>query len=272
MESSPVEIERFVLSINSFSSLSPNEKILAFIWFLHYRKNIAEVTTKDVRSCFSSAHLVPPHLSVYMPNLANLKPPRLIRRKNHYKLEANVRAQLTALYGVEQGHIRVTSLLSELPRRLPIVSERDFLQECLKCYQAGAFRAAIVMAWNLTMSHLIDWIMADPARLSAFNSSISKRYQRISLKISKRHDFEDLKDEQVVEICNTANLMSKNVVTVLLEKLKKRNIAAHPSNHRFTQLQADEIVIDLIENVVLQLENGNDTQNSILTFNPKSAI
>jgi hypothetical protein len=41
---------------------------------------------------------------------------------------------------------------------------------------------------------------------------------------------------------------------VLREKLDRRNIAAHPSSVVVQQSQADEVIIDLVNNVVLRLK------------------
>ena len=50
--------------------------------------------------------------------------------------------------------------------------ERLFLSEAIKCYNVKAFRAAIIMAWNLAYDRLLHWIIADQQRLVAFNSRI----------------------------------------------------------------------------------------------------
>src|SRR5262249_22247653 len=88
----------------------------------------------------------------------------------------------------------------------------------------------IVMAWNLAFDNLLNWIVNDPTRLAAFNTAITKRYpKRTGIVIKNQDHFEDFKEFEVIEICQTASLISKNVIEILREKLKKRNAAAHPS-------------------------------------------
>ena len=75
-----------------------------------------------------------------------------------------------------------------------------------------------------------------------------------TLKIAKYDELlDELKELQVIEICNSANLINSNIFKILKEKLDKRNIAAHPSTVVVVQSQADDVVTDLINNVVLAL-------------------
>jgi len=150
--------------------------------------------------------------------------------------------------------VLVTKLLTDLPAKLPSLIERAFLNEALDCYRARAFRAAIVMTWNLSFDHLVRWIFDDPIRRAQFNTAIPQRYAaKRDFTISKLEDFEDLKESETIEICRTAGLVSKNVIEILRERLKRRNIAAHPSTTVITQPQADDLITDLINNVVLSL-------------------
>jgi hypothetical protein len=48
-------------------------------------------------------------------------------------------------------------------------------------------------------------------------------------------------------------VISKNTTEILREKLKKRNMAAHPSQVTIQQSQADDVITDLVNNVVLTL-------------------
>ena len=102
---------------------------------------------------------------------------------------------------------------------------------------------------------MLDWILKDQTRLDAFNAAISKRYQKITqLKIKKYDEFlDELKDSQVIEICNTADLINSNIFKILKDKLDRRNIVAHPSAVIVVQHQADDTVSELVNNVVLAL-------------------
>jgi hypothetical protein len=151
--------------------------------------------------------------------------------------------------------VAVNKILSDLPAQVPNIDERVFLQEALRCYRNEAYRACIVMTWNLAYAHLLDWILKEPTRTAAFNSAITLRYPKINkVQITKYDDFlDELKESQVIEICSTASLFNSNVFRILKEKLDKRNRAAHPSSVVVVQSQADDVVTDLINNVVVAL-------------------
>ena len=84
------------------------------------------------------------------------------------------------------------------------------------------------MTWNLAFDHLLRWILKDATRLAHFNAAISNKYPKISGQaVGRLDDFEKFKESEIIEILRTANLTSKNVVDILREKLKRRNIAAH---------------------------------------------
>ena len=139
-------------------------------------------------------------------------------------------------------------------RKCRNLAEKTFLDEALKCYRVQAFRACIVMTWNLAYNHLLNWLLADSTRLSQFNAAISKRNSKKgTLVVSKYDDFEDLKEREVIDICNIANLFNSSVYKILIAKLDRRNMAAHPSSVVVVQAQADDVVTDLVNNVVLAL-------------------
>jgi hypothetical protein len=97
-------------------------------------------------------------------------------------------------------------------------------------------------------------VLNDSGRLSCFNASIAVRYpKRKGVSVSRVEHFEEFKESEIIEVCNTAGLFSKNIVKILTEKLTRRNIAAHPSLVNITQQQADDVITDLVTNVVFKL-------------------
>lgn len=244
----------FVGQVDGFDTLSPKDKIKLFGWYLHVHKSLASFDNDAIRACFKHLHLTSPDVSVYLPRMASAKPPELLKERSRYRLARNVRSELDKRYGVNQTVIQVSKLLSDLPDRVPDVAERAFLREALACYRAEAFRACVVMSWNLAFDHLLRWILGDATRLSDFNAAIVRRFpKKIGISIASIEHFEELKEAEVVEICQTASLISKNTTEILREKLKRRNMAAHPSQVTILQSQADDVITDLVNNVVLVL-------------------
>lgn len=244
----------FAQQVDGFDALSHKDKIKVFGWYLHVHKVLASFDNEAIRACFRQLHLTPPDVSVYLPRMAAAKPPELLKERSRYRLARAVRSELDAKYSLHQSVIQVNKLLSDLPDRVPDIAERAFLREAIACYRAKAFRACIVMSWNLAFDHLLHWVLADASRLSDFNAAILRRFpKKTSISISSIEHFEELKEAETIDICQTASLISKNTSEILREKLKKRNMAAHPSQVAIQQSQADDVITDLVNNVVLTL-------------------
>jgi hypothetical protein len=155
-----------------------------------------------------------------------------------------------------QTAIEIEKLLLALSAQVPDVAEREFLDEALKCYQADAPRAAIVMCWNLAYDHLLTYILSH--RLAEFNArwpkTHPKRHEQSRVKtIANRDDFSELKESEVLLICRSASIVSGDVYRILDEKLGKRNSAAHPSGIRIGKLQAENFIDEIVKNVVLKI-------------------
>jgi hypothetical protein len=166
-------------------------------------------------------------------------------------LERRVVSEHESRYGQRASTTHVHKLLAELPSQVPDLAERAYLDETLICFQHQAFRAAVVMSWNLTFDHLCHFILRK--HLSAFNTQLPRRFPKETLSITKRDDFNELKESQVLEVCRSARLVPDGLSKILKEKLDRRNMAAHPSGVPINNITAEEIIRDLIENVVLRL-------------------
>jgi hypothetical protein len=76
----------------------------------------------------------------------------------------------------------------------------------------------------------------------------------VGLRIGKYDEFlDEIKEREFIEICTTRVLFNSNIFRILKDKLDRRNIVAHPSNVLVVQSQANDVVTDLINNVVLAL-------------------
>jgi len=249
-----MELSEFVSAVPHFDAMADRNKIRHFGWYLHTQRKMPEFATGDIRKCFEELSLVPANVSLHLSRMADAKPPTLIRSKGKYKLHRRDVAELDSLYGAHPTTIAVSKLLSELPAKIPDLAERVFLEEAIRCYRASAFRAAIVMAWNLTYDHLIHWIFAEPTRVTALNAAFAKRFPKRPPTVAIAEDLETIKEFEVVESCGTARLLSSNVVRILKEKLTRRNMAAHPSAVVINEPQANDVITDLVNNVVLALK------------------
>jgi len=227
-----MELPDLVNQVSGFDAAAPGEKIRLFAWFLHTHRGIEVFGTTDIRSCYEKLHLPVPNIAMYLTRMTETRPPKALREGNTYKLARAARTDLDAKYGVHDTVVQMSKLLSDLAGKVPDLAEKNFLAEAMKCYRHEAYRASVVMTWNLAYSHLLQWILNDAQRLADFNTAITKRYQKkSSISISKYDDFtEQLKESEVIEICSTASLLNSNVTRILREKLGKRNSAARSSS------------------------------------------
>jgi hypothetical protein len=251
-----MQLQELVDQVPGFDTAAPKEQLKLFAWWLHVHNGKELFGPAEIRACYAKLHVDEPSaLATYVRRMADARPADLLREKGKYKLARQVRSELDKKYGIHQSVVVVSKILSDLPGKVPNVDQRTFLAEALKCYKVEAYRACIIMTWNLAYGHLLDWILRDQSRLDRFNASISKRYQKMTqLKIIEYDEFlDELKESQVIEICNTASLFNSNVFKILKDKLDRRNIAAHPSSVVVVRSQADDVVTDLVNNVVLAL-------------------
>lgn len=249
-----MHIQELIEQVAGFDAAVPKEKIKLFAWWLHTHGGKELFGSVEIRNCYNVLHIdEPPALATYLTRMADGK--ELLREKGKYKLARNFRSDLDKKYGVHHSIVAVSTLLADLPRQVPNIAEREFLNEALKCYRIEAYRACIVMTWNLAYAHLLDWILNDANRLLLFNQTIPKRFPYLkNIQVSRYDDFRDeMKERQVIEVCSSASLINDDIFKIMKAKLDRRNITAHPSTAVVVQSQADDMITDLVNNVVLAL-------------------
>ena len=249
-----MELRDFAEGVSGLASWPHAQKIKLFAWYLHTYKGRDRFNQENIRACYDALHLEKPsNVSPYLGQLKDKKPKEVLQDSRGYYLEKRIRDEFDTKYGQRTATVQVHKLLSELPGKVSDESERVFLNEALICFRHRAFRAAIVMTWNLAFSHLEDWVISK--HLAAFNARIAARYpKKVGMVIASKDDFADnLKESEMVAICKSAGIISDNVNKILEEKLTRRNMAAHPSTVAVTQMQAEDFITDLINNVVLKL-------------------
>jgi hypothetical protein len=231
------------------------EKIKIFGWYLHVYQNKETFHPADIKDVYDELHdNAPSSFSGYFKNLVSQK--CILKNTKGYRLTGATRDEINAAYAPTGNKVQMSSLLKNLPNLIPNLAERTYLNETLICYENGAFRAAIVMTWNLAYHHLCDHILKN--RLADFNArwviKFAGMHKNGTKTIKVIDDFMDeLKESEVIVIAKDAGVITKNVFNIMEEKLKKRNSAAHASGIVINQLQADAYIDDVVNNVVLKL-------------------
>lgn len=248
-----MEIEEFVASVDNFAHWSHADKMKLFAWFLHSHQDQASFTSTDIGNCYKKLALAPPSaISPFINAMVKRSPPEVLRIGNGFVLERVVRQDLDAKYGRRPATVHVHKLLVELPSRIPNLAEKTYLEEALICFRHKAFRAAVVMCWNVTFDHLCEFVLSK--HLADFNAQLPKTYPRADISVvTRRDDFSELKESQVLQVCKSGRIISDGMSKILFEKLGRRNMAAHPSGVAINETTAEEIIRELIENVVLKL-------------------
>jgi hypothetical protein len=242
--------------IPGFAAWNHAERVKYFAWFLHTYKGKEYFTAGDIEKCFDELSIHgPTSIGSFLSAMEKRRPKEALKAAKGYKLEKRVREALDTKYGQREITVAVQNMLAELPSKVPGINERVFLDEALTCFKFGAFRAAIVMTWNLAYDHFMRWLLSDGARLRSFNAQLPISYPKAGvLAITSLDDFSFLKEDQVLTVAKNAKLISVTLHKVMKEKLDRRNTAAHPSDVVVHQVTAEDCIKDLVENVVLMLK------------------
>ena len=252
-----MELREFVAIVLGFKNLPQPDQIVHFGWYIHVHRERQRFDQAAIRACYEDLSMEVPNLSLLFTRLLAKKPKVMLQDGVGCYLEHSTREVLDKKYGQHETTIAISKMLKELPGKISDEAEKLFLSEAITCYRNRAFRAAIVMAWNLAYDHLLHWILKEPGRVAAFNAHIAARVgpkKAATIIISNRADFEELKESETIDIAESAGLFaSTNTKKILGIQLTKRNLAAHPSLLLIDGPAADDTISSLVNNVVLIL-------------------
>lgn len=246
------DLAAIVSTISDFHNWNHVKKIKLFAWFLHSQGK-EYISTTDIRLAYEKLHEEKPtNITQLLDQLADKNPKELLKDASGYSMVRRLRDEMNRKYAARPTAVYVSTLLRELPARIPNLAEQTYLDEALACFNAAAFRASIVMCWNLAYDHLCEFVLTK--HLAEFNAQLPKSFPKADISaVAKKDDFQELKESQVLQVCKSANIISASLHKILKEKLDRRNIAAHPSGVLVSQPTAEEFIKDIIENVVLKL-------------------
>jgi hypothetical protein len=146
------------------------EKVEILGWFIHRFHHKKRFTEEDIRRCLDHLDI---QVGADQPIIS--EDGNINKHYDGYRVNFHTLGKLDARYELLLAQTEVHNLLKELPAKLSLTDEQSYLEETIICYAFGAYRAAIVMCWNLVYSHLCNFILADPTRLAAFNKTISAK-------------------------------------------------------------------------------------------------
>jgi hypothetical protein len=249
------KLQDFIIGVAGFADMNHADKIRLFAWLQHFLFKKDRFNTGNINWCFDTLSYQAPNISQYLKNMENAG--ELLKDAVGYRCEGKFMARYTELYSVHDITLNVRQLVKDLESVIPDLGEKDIFREALICLRHDAGRAAVVMVWNIAYYHLCQYVLKH--KLSEFDNRIPVRYPRAWKTtdlpiITKYEDFGDkMSEREVIEVANSASIITGDIHKVYVEKLGKRNSAAHPSTIHVTQVQAEGFIDDLIRNTVLLL-------------------
>lgn len=245
-----MKILDYIVSIEDFYKADSKDQTDYLAFYLVYHKGLDLFTPKDIMAVCTELNLQPHgRLAPYFSEQAKSKTGKYIKLNKGYQLHAPFRSELEQK--IAKAPILVV-LDQELERQIASVTdiyERDLLEEAARCYKVKAYRAAVVMIWAVTMSHIHSYVFAE--ELVAFNSAISRDSDKKLKPVKKVEDFGEMKEIKFIELLRSASIITNDTKKILEEKLGIRNTAAHPSKTHLKESKATEFGQDLIANIIL---------------------
>lgn len=245
------ELEKFIKKIPNFDELSKIDQIDFFAYYLLFKNGNDYVTVSQINNCFDKLDIGKyARISSYLSENSRGKNKKYNKMKTGYRLERNKKNEIEVCVTDEPQKVSVCTKLSDLQGKLSSNDENVFLDEVLNCYKVEAYRASIIMAWNLTIWHIENFVLNE--KLIEFNSALAKSPVKNIKQIVVIDDFSELKEVKFIELLRTARIISNDVRKILDEKLGIRNSAAHPSSIIIEGHKATEFILDLVKNVILK--------------------
>ena len=126
----------------------------------------------------------------------------------------------------------VSGRLRELTNTLNLTdTQKTLLAETVRCIECEAYRAGVVMGWNLAYDYIRKWVF--DKHLPAFNNVLTSRFNgEHPNDIVEYQEFftrKALPEFRVLYVCKEANIFGGNLHDDLCQYLRLRNNYAHPN-------------------------------------------
>jgi hypothetical protein len=243
-----MDLSEFTDQIENFNELAITEKISIIGYFLHAHRNCERFKAAEINVCFDALHIKrPANAGSQMTAMAQNA--RLLGNTSGFRLSNKTRARVVAMLPSTAPPKQMLSQLKNLEESLNDPQQQTFLHEANVCFINGAYRAAIVMAWNLAYHHVCKIIFDH--HLDIYNIRLPLQYKN-EKPIAKFTDFEDTKESTVIAVAKGAGIISNTTAKILKAKLDIRNMACHPSSTTILPITAEEVISDLANNILLK--------------------
>jgi hypothetical protein len=123
---------------------------------------------------------------------------------------------------------------------------KEFLDEAVRCFEVGLYRAAVVLTWVGAVAVLQDHVVK--MRLTDFNAEAARRDKKWRA-AKTRDDLSRLKEAEFLHILEAISVIGKSVKHELEVCLKLRNGCGHPNSLKIGEAKAASHLETLLQNV-----------------------
>lgn len=211
------------LKIGLQSDLPQKDKLLLVLASLDGPRDLIEIRQKAAEAGLR----IPPRWNP-SARLRQAKGLAILTSKG-WEITQGGRQHLRGLGFGEANPIAVR-IASDLRSELATINEpsaRAFVEEAIKCYEAGLHRSAIVMSWIAAVDVLYREVHA--THLHAFNQEASRTDPK--WKAAKSiDDLSRMKESDFLDRLVALSIIGKNVKNELKQCLDRRNGCGHPNS------------------------------------------
>lgn len=133
-------------------------------------------------------------------------------------------------------------------------SFKQYLSEAIDCYATHAYRGAILMIWAAAMESVYRAIESQGGGFRRFEKANAERFKDKTgyRRVRGRNDLLYLQDSAFIQVCEDAGVINRNGRALLLERLRTRNLCAHPTQFELGR----EGTVIFIESLINNFING----------------
>lgn len=248
-------LDDFADQIEDFYSMTSSDQIKYLVYYLLILSKQDGVKPIEIKKLFEQLHILPyTNIPKYLNDKSTGKKETriFIKKKEKYYLLKDAKDSVDVKFKSSKPKLIVQNELKNLSIKITKAEQNIFFEETIKCFGIGAYRASIIMSWNLTIDHLFEYILSK--KLSEFNTALAANTdKRIKItSIVLKDDFSEIPENKFIEFCRTSKIISNDVRKILENSLGIRNSAAHPSSIVFTETKTLAYIEDLITNIILK--------------------
>jgi hypothetical protein len=136
--------------------------------------------------------------------------------------------------------------LESLAAKVQDDATRNYIEEAIKCLQAGALRASVVFLWTGTVARIRDEIWRTAGGKPRPIDTAIKAKRRGARDFKKKDDFSYVQDADLLMLAQDMGVFDKNEKGELSKALDLRNSCGHPTKYS----PGEKKVAGLIEDVI----------------------